>query len=159
MSTESQTREQPFDNLACMVLQSAVNEVVNLCPEVRSIGIALDYYGAHNDNPQLFKQIWLERNPEKSPPSRSVATLDALFGSLFSTLRLFQFQTERAQLTVTRLRELAVATGRTVANVESELRALQAETARLHAEVQDQKDYQAWRRGRDAGGGAAAAQD
>lgn len=128
----------PFDQVACFLLRDACDDAFRLCPPLRSVGITLDYYGTLNDA-DVFKTVWLERNPaglgpDADPaarPSRPPTALDALFGGLFSTQRLFQLQAERALHAITQLRDLAAEYGKEATAAHEELARLQRAIAAL----------------------------
>jgi hypothetical protein len=81
-------KKLPFDQFACAVLRQAHAAIFAHCPEVRSVGSTLDFYGALNDAP-VQKGVW-------SSDHGPVDTADGIFGSMFQTLRLMEEQFGKA---------------------------------------------------------------
>ncbi len=76
-----------FEAKAQQPLRTAIQMVLATVPEVRSVVVIFDYFGALNDA-EISKGLWLGR---KDP-----LPLDAVFGSLMQTQRVLEEQTIHA---------------------------------------------------------------
>ena len=83
------TEETPltFEVKAQQPVRAAIQAVLATVPEVRSVVVIFDYFGALNDA-EISKGLWLGR---KDP-----LPLDAVFGSLMQTQRVLEEQTIHA---------------------------------------------------------------
>lgn len=81
--------EPTFDAKICDAFQEASKAVLLAHPELRSVGIVLDYHGTANDSPTSAKAVWISETGTVSSP-------DAILGSLRGTLLLAQHQLQRS---------------------------------------------------------------
>ena len=95
-----------FDVKVCDQLRQAVEAVLAQFPEVRSVCVSVDYYGALNDA-DIHKGLWLDRQGAVTAP-------DAIFGSLFQNLRMLELQFQRAIQLAEALREAVSQLGQEV---------------------------------------------
>ena len=114
MEQPTQEKKPTFDVAVCERLRHAIVDVLAGFPEVRSIACSVDYHGSLNDA-DINKGIWLgEGGPVTAP--------DAIFGSVFQTLRILETQCARALQLMESMRE----------NVE----VLGSEAVKRHEEIQ-----------------------
>ena len=122
MSDTPQTqRPEPFDVRACAILREAHAVIYAQCPEVRSIGSTLDYFGHVNDA-NVQKGIW---SSENGP----VQAVDAIFGSMFQTMRLLENQFSAAVEVAAAMRAEAEALASANIELRKEREAIQEEIA------------------------------
>jgi hypothetical protein len=110
----------PFDQIAHAILQQAHQLILARCPEVRALATSIDYHGALNDA-GVVRNVWSSRDGP-------VLAADAVFGSLFQTLRLVEEQFATA---------VAVA-----ANVREEVQNLSTEAVALRRAANEQEHAQ-----------------
>jgi len=96
----------PFDVAACELMREQILHVLAKHPEVRSISVSLDYFGNLNDA-DIHRGVWIDR-------SGAVTAPDAIFGSLFQTLRMLDLQLHRAVELIEALRQAATHFGQQV---------------------------------------------
>lgn len=138
---------QTFDQRACAFLRQAHALIFASCPEARSVASVVDYYGNLNDA-QIQKGVWHSDQGE-------VVNADAIFGSMFQTLRLMEEQFHRAIGVGARLRQEA-------ANLSLYNKQLLEANERLEKEIQEKLGVGSQPEGvgdglpADEGGGGAA---
>ncbi len=118
-------RTQPFDHMAASILEHAIRDVLSLCPEVRSVSVAIDYRAGLNNNPETIKYVWLGRRPgaqDTGPTVGRVAAPDAVFGSLDAVLGLANYQYRRVVDLLTQLRDEVIHVGDEVIHAHEELK-------------------------------------
>ncbi|MCI0421518.1 MAG: hypothetical protein L0312_20215 [Acidobacteria bacterium] len=104
----------PFDAAACERIRNCFAEVLLRHPEVRSLSATIDYYGALNDA-KINHGVWIGANGAVEQP-------DAIFGSLFQTLKILNIQLERGLALTEHLREQAQVLGAEVVKRHEELK-------------------------------------
>lgn len=125
--SQAQEKKPPFDVAVCESLRHAITNVLAGFPEVRSIAVSVDYHGALNDA-DINKGIWLgEAGPVTSP--------DAIFGSVFQTLRMLETQCGRALQLMEQMRENVEVLGAEALKRHEEIQRLDQEIARKTAQA------------------------
>lgn len=90
----------PFDESIIQTLREAVNACLTEHPELRSVGIALDFNGRLNDSQEIRKGMWLGSDGAVIRPA-------AVFGSMEATQGLLDMQFSRAAEMMSNLKEEA----------------------------------------------------
>lgn len=94
-------QRKPFDQAVADELKEAILGVLVRHPEVRSVAVAIDYKGRLNDAP-INHGIWIGEGGRVERP-------DAVFGSLFQTLKLLEEMFARALALGSGLRDAVTA--------------------------------------------------
>lgn len=113
--SEPQEEKVQFDERLCQAQKELALAMFQQFPMLRSLCTTFDYYGKLNDA-QVQKGVWMS---DKGP----VSSADAIFGSMFQTLRLLEEQFGRAIDYGAKLRET--------------VEVLTVESVRLHNDIQE----------------------
>lgn len=127
-----ETEKMQFDEQLCQFQKELALGMFQQFPMLRSIGVTFDFYGNLNDA-QIQKGVWMS---DKGP----VSSADAVFGSMFQTLRLLQEQFGRAiDIGADLRRSIEVMTVESV-RLHNAIQEKSAELQRLEADIQGKRD-------------------
>lgn len=129
---QPETEKVQFDEHLCNAQKELALALFQQFPMLRSIGVTFDYYGALNDA-QVQKGVWMS---DKGP----VSSADAIFGSMFQTLRLLQEQFARAIDYGAHLRESVEVMTIESVRLHNDIQEKTTELQRLEAAIQGKRD-------------------